>query len=111
VGAAAARLALVVEMPPEVNGRAVHAVAAAQRNGAAAVGADSLRWGVGDGGDGLVGGGWWAVFIGCGSFARPYGISETAVLPKWILTGFDARFFQRLCLFTAEPKHDQVSTL
>jgi hypothetical protein len=55
VGAAAARLALVVQMPPEENGRAVHALAAAQRDLAAAVGADGLGRGVGAGRDGLVG--------------------------------------------------------
>jgi hypothetical protein len=33
--------------------------------------------------------GWWAVFIGCGSFARPYGISQTAVRP---VTHYPKRF-------------------
>ena len=55
MGSAAARLALVVQVSPEVNGRAVHAVAAAQRDRAAAVGANGLRRGVGSGNDGLVG--------------------------------------------------------
>lgn len=55
MGSAAARLALVVQVSPEVNGRAVHAVAAAQGDRAAAVGADGLGWRVGGSGDGLVG--------------------------------------------------------
>jgi hypothetical protein len=55
VGAATARLALVVEVPPEVNGRAVHALAAAQRDLAVAVGAIGMRRRVGGRGDGLVG--------------------------------------------------------
>ena len=55
MGTVAARLALVVQVPPEVNGRAIHTVAAAQRDRAAAVGADGLGRGVGSGGDGLVG--------------------------------------------------------
>ena len=55
MGAAAARLALVVQVPPEVDGRAIHTVAAAQRDRAAAVGADGLRRGVGGRRDGLVG--------------------------------------------------------
>ncbi|MBK7918071.1 MAG: hypothetical protein IPJ94_17810 [Chloroflexi bacterium] len=42
-------------MPPEVNGRAVHAVAAAQSDLTPAVGAYGLRRGVGGGRDGLVG--------------------------------------------------------
>ncbi len=55
MGAAAARLALVVQVSPEVNGRAVHTVAAAQGDLTAAVGTDGLRRGVGGCGDGLVG--------------------------------------------------------
>jgi len=55
VGSAAARLALVVQVSPEVNGRAVHALAPAQHDLAAAVGAYGLRRGVGGCGDGLVG--------------------------------------------------------
>ncbi|MBK8989595.1 MAG: hypothetical protein IPM39_26650 [Chloroflexi bacterium] len=42
-------------MPPEVNGRAIHALAVAQRNLAATMGADGLGWGIDGGRDGLVG--------------------------------------------------------
>ncbi len=55
MGTAAAIPVVVVQVAPEVNARAIHAVAAAQRDLAAAVGADGLRRGVGDGRDGLVG--------------------------------------------------------
>ena len=55
MGATAALPVVVVQMPPEVNGRAVHALAAAQHDLAAAMGADSLRRGVSGGYDGLVG--------------------------------------------------------
>ncbi len=65
---AAARLALVVQVAPEVNGRAVHAVAVAQRDRAAAVGADGLGRGVGGGRDGLVGVGVVGGFHGYGFF-------------------------------------------
>ena len=55
MGATAALPVVVVQMPPEVNGRAVHAVAAAQGDLTSAVGTDGLRRGVGGCGDGLVG--------------------------------------------------------
>jgi hypothetical protein len=68
VGAASARLALVVQVSPEVNGRAVHAVAAAQGDRAAAVEAGGVGRGVGGGGDGLMGGGVVGGFHGYGFF-------------------------------------------
>ncbi len=55
MGAATALPVVVVHVSPEVNGRAVHAVAAAQGDLTPAVGAYGLRRGVGGGGDGLVG--------------------------------------------------------
>ena len=55
MGATAALPVVVVQMPPEVNGRAVHAVAAAQDDLTPAVGAYGLRRGVGRRGNGLVG--------------------------------------------------------
>ncbi|MBK7181205.1 MAG: hypothetical protein IPH82_29165 [Chloroflexi bacterium] len=71
VGAAAARPVVVVQMSPEVNGRAVHAVAAAQGDRAAAMGADGLRRGVGGGRDGLVGVGVVGGFLMVGFFCTP----------------------------------------
>ncbi|MBP6803828.1 MAG: hypothetical protein KA362_06940 [Chloroflexi bacterium] len=73
-------------MPPEVNGRAVHALAAAQHDLAPAVGTDGLRRGVGGCGDGLVGVGmvsefhqvWFLCtaicYLGDGRFARFVGV-------------------------------------
>ncbi len=66
--AARACLALVVQVSPKVNGRAVHAVTAAQGDRVAAVGADGLGRGVGDGRDELVGVGVVGGFHGYGFF-------------------------------------------
>jgi hypothetical protein len=99
VGAAAARLALVVEMSPEVDGRAVHAVAAAQSDRTAAVGADGLARGVGGGRDGLVGvgvvGGFHGVWFLCTAvwYLRN---GRVVICGSGTLVGFDARFLALL---------------